>query len=143
MKTLFNISKVIGVVLLIVMAFIIFFFVGWRMKANESIISDPSKVKEISAVLYNGEYVKVTEPQQIKDAAKEINEASLTKKKSTQDVPEVKVYGKITITIKSEEKILYYYEKDGKYYVEVPYGGIYQCKQNINDYFESVRGKVA
>lgn len=72
------------------------------------------------------------------EIVKVINSAESTKEESVQDVPDAEQYGKIILVSKEDERTLYYYEREGKYYIEDPYVGIYQCEQDLNSYFKSI-----
>lgn len=82
----------------------------------------------------------MTESGKVEDIVKAINDAASTKEESVQDVPDAKQYGKIILVSKEDERTLYYYEREGKYYIEEPYVGIYQCEQNLDSYFKSLAG---
>lgn len=110
---------------------------------NAEIVKESSKLQEINLTLYNGKSVNVTELEKVEDIVKVINGAASTKKESVQDVPDAKQYGKIILVSKEDERTLYYYEREGKYYIEEPYVGIYgvgiyQCDQDLNLYFKSI-----
>lgn len=102
---------------------------------NAEIVKESSKLQEINLTLYNGKSVNVTESKKVEDI---INSAESTKEESVQDVPDAKQYGKIILASKEDERTLYYYEREGKYYIEEPYVGIYQCDQDLNSYFKSI-----
>lgn len=80
----------------------------------------------------------MTESEKVEDIVKVINGAASTKEESVQDVPDAEQYGKIILESKEDERTLYYYEREGKYYIEEPYVGIYQCEQNLDSYFKSI-----
>lgn len=105
---------------------------------NAEIVKESSKLQEINLTLYNGKSVNVTESKKVEDIVKVINSAESTKEESVQDVPDAKQYGKIILASKEDERTLYYYEREGKYYIEEPYVGIYQCDQDLNSYFKSI-----
>lgn len=95
-------------------------------------------MQEINLTLYNGKSVNVTESEKVEDIVKVINGAASTKEESVQDAPDAEQYGKIILVSKEDERTLYYYEREGKYYIEEPYVGIYQCEQDLNSYFKSI-----
>lgn len=105
---------------------------------NAEIVKESSKLQEINLTLYNGKSVNVTESEKVEDIVKVINGAASTKEESVQDVPDAEQYGKIILESKADERTLYYYEREGKYYIEEPYVGIYQCEQNLDSYFKSI-----
>ena len=108
---------------------------GCAEKNNAEIVKEPSNLQEINLTLYNGKSINVTKSEKIQDIVKAINSAESTKEESVQDVPDAKQYGKIILVSKEDERTLYYYEREGKYYIEEPYVGIYQCDQELNSYF--------
>ena len=101
-------------------------------------MKESSKLQEINLTLYNGKSVNVTESKKVEDIVKVINSAESTKEESVQDVPNADQYGRIVLVSKEDERTLYYYEREGKYYIEEPYVGIYQCDQDLNSYFKSI-----
>ena len=105
---------------------------------NTEIVKESSKLQEINLTLYNGKSVNVTESEKVEDIVKVINSAESTKEESVQDVPDAKQYGKIILVSDEDERTLCCYEREGKYYIEEPYVGIYQCDQNLNSYFKSI-----
>ena len=111
---------------------------GCAENDNEEIVKESSKLQEINLTLYNEKSVNVTESGKVEDIVKAINDAASTKEESVQDVPDAKQYGKIILVSKEDERTLYYYEREGKYYIEEPYVGIYQCEQNLDSYFKSL-----
>ena len=111
---------------------------GCAENDNAEIVKEASKLQEINLTLYNGKSVNVTETEKLEDIVKVINGVASTKEESVQDVLDAKQYGKIILVSKEEERTLYYYEREGKNYIEEPYVGIYQCNQDLNSYFKSI-----
>lgn len=111
---------------------------GCAEKNNAEIVKESSNLQEINLTLYNGKRINVTKSEKIQDIVKVINSAESMKEESVQDVPNAKQYGKIILVSKEDERTLYYYEREGKYYIEEPYVGIYQCDQGLNSYFKSI-----
>lgn len=111
---------------------------GCAENDNAEIVKKSSKLQEINLTLYNGKSVNVTESEKVEDIVKVINGAASTKEESVQDVPDAEQYGRIILVSKEDERTLYYYEREGKYYIEEPYVGIYQCDQDLNSYFKSI-----
>lgn len=110
---------------------------GCAEKNNAEIVKESSNLQEINLTLYNGKSINVTKSEKIQDIVKVINSAEFTKEESVQDVPDAEQYGKIILVSKEDERTLFYYEREGKYYIEEPYVGIYQCSQDLNSYFKS------
>lgn len=111
---------------------------GCAEKNNAEIVKESSNLQEINLTLYNGKSINVTKSEKIQDIVKVINSAEFTKEESVQDVPDAEQYGKIILVSKEDERTLFYYEREGKYYIEEPYVGIYQCDQELNSYFKSI-----
>lgn len=111
---------------------------GCAEKNNAEIVKESSNLQEINLTLYNGKSINVTKSEKIQDIVKVINSAESTNEESAQDVPNADQYGRIVLVSKEDERTLYYYEREGKYYIEEPYVGIYQCDQNLNSYFKSI-----
>ena len=58
----------------------------------------------------------------------------VTRLQSVNDQPtNVDVYGTVSIKTAGEVVVLYYYDKDGKHYIEQPYSGIYELAESIED----------
>ena len=108
---------------------------GCAEKNNAEIVKESSNLQEINLTLYNGKSINVTKSEKIQDIVKVINSAESTNEESAQDVPNADQYGRIVLVSKEDERTLYYYEREGKYYIEEPYVGIYQCDQELNSYF--------
>ncbi len=113
---------------------------GCAEKNNAEIVKESSNLQEINLTLYNGKSINVTKSEKIQDIVKVINSAESTNEESAQDVPNADQYGRIVLVSKEDERTLYYYEREGKYYIEEPYVGIYQCDQDLNSYFKSIEG---
>ena len=113
---------------------------GCAEKNNAEIVKEPSNLQEINLTLYNGKSINVTKSEKIQDIVKVINSAESTNEESAQDVPNADQYRRIVLVSKEDERTLYYYEREGKYYIEEPYVGIYQCDQDLNSYFKSIEG---
>lgn len=132
-----NISTVrkTRVLFLITMMICTFIFSGCAQKEKANIVMQSSKLEAITITLFNEDIIEVTDSTKIQDIVNVINNAKQTKDESTQDVPDVEKYGKITFVSKGNDRILYYYEKNKKWYIEEPYVGIYECSQNLNNFF--------
>ena len=112
---------------------------GCSSTNQSKILQEPTNIQEILVVLNNGESLKISNVDKIKDVVTTINKVSDTNEESTQDVPNVDKYGKIIVSTKENKKTLYYYTKGGKYYLEEPYVGIYRSLQDFNKYFSSLK----
>ena len=50
-----------------------------------------------------------------------------------QDYPSAEEYGTINIENNGGMTTMFYYEENGKYYIECPYKGIYEIENNFED----------
>lgn len=90
------------------------------------------KIDKISVIMFD-QSQKTFEDDAIDKILNIINAAKSTNRDSVQDVPEAAPLGKITIN--DDEEMLYYYQDDGKIYIEKPYAGIYEADDNIDKFF--------
>ena len=89
-------------------------------------------VAEVGVVTMNGEESAVTEPDQIEAVMRLLRAAEPTRRQSVNDQPtNVASYGTVTIRAGDRTTVVYYYEKDGKHYIEQPYRGIYRTEDGI------------
>ncbi len=63
----------------------------------------------------------------------EIATGKRTEKQSIQDYPSAEEYGTINIENNGGMTTMFYYEENGKYYIECPYKGIYEIENNFED----------
>lgn len=125
-------TKVLFLITMMICTFILSGCVQ-KEKTNKTIQS--SKLEAITITSFDEDIIEVTDSTKIQDIVNVINNAKRTKDESTQDVPDVEKYGKITFVSKDDDRILYYYQKNKKWYIEEPYVGIYECSQNLDNYF--------
>ena len=60
--------------------------------------------------------------------------AEPTRLESVNNQPaNVDAYGTISINTDGESTVVYYYDKDSKHYIEQPYRGIYELKDNLEE----------
>ena len=99
-------------------------------------IDIPSKdaVTSIEVMTSDGAGENITETAQIEMIMNDLNAAEPTRLQSVNDQPtNVDVYGTVSIKTAGEVVVLYYYDKDGKHYIEQPYRGIYELEESIED----------
>ena len=99
-------------------------------------IDIPSKdaVTSIEVMTSDGAGDNITETAQIEMIMNDLNAAEPTRLQSVNDQPtNVDVYGTVSIKTAGEVVVLYYYDKDGKHYIEQPYRGIYELEESIED----------
>ena len=91
-------------------------------------------VTEVGGVTINGEEFAVTEPDQIEAVMRLLRAAEPTRRQSVNDSPSnVASYGIVSIYAGDRTTVVYYYEKDGKHYIEQPYRGIYRLEDSPED----------
>lgn len=118
-------KSVISIVILILLIIgIITIFSGnkkyiLKISKNESIVRIISQRNDSKGKL---ELISKDIISQVVEIIK--GEGRKTKKESISDQPNVEKY--YTVTFKDSEEIIYIYEKEGKYYIEQPYNGIYE-----------------
>ena len=99
-------------------------------------IDIPSKdaVTSIEVMTSDGADENITETAQIEMIMNDLNAAEPTRLQSVNDQPtNVDVYGTVSINKAGDVVVLYYYDKDGKHYIEQPYRGIYELEESIED----------
>ena len=99
-------------------------------------IDIPSKdaVTSIEVMTSDGAGENITETAQIEMIMNDLNAAEPTRLQSVKDQPtNVDVYGTVSINKAGDVVVLYYYDKDGKHYIEQPYRGIYELEESIED----------
>lgn len=71
--------------------------------------------------------------ESIQKILSEIATGKRTEKQSIQDYPSAEEYGTINIENNGGMTTMFYYEENGKYYIECPYKGIYEIENNFED----------
>ena len=66
--------------------------------------------------------------ESIQKILSEIATGKRTEKQSIQDYPSAEEYGTINIENNGGMTTMFYYEENGKYYIECPYKGIYEIE---------------
>lgn len=113
---------------------ILFCLTGCTNKAEPIALPEIEEISSISIDQINGTQVSFEDSDNIQKILSTISNGKATRKPSIQDVPVAEKQG--TINIKNSDRIttIFYYEEDGKYYIEQPYQGIYE----IEDDFENL-----
>lgn len=94
-------------------------------KADPIVLPDRDNIANISVVI-DGEIIYHEDSSWIDSVMSGIADAEPTSKESVQDVPQVDDYIKLDIQLFGGVSTVFAYEKDGKYYIEQPYQGIYE-----------------
>ena len=91
-------------------------------------------VTEAVIVTMNGGKIAVTEPDRIEAVMHFLRAAEPTRTPSVNDQPtNVAAYGTVSVNAGGRTTVVYYYEKDGRYYLEQPYQGIYRTAYSPED----------
>lgn len=91
-------------------------------------------VTSIEVITIDGAKADITETTQIETVMTALSAAEPTRVQSVNDQPaNVDAYGTISINTAGEATVVYYYDKDSKHYIEQPYRGIYELKDNIEE----------
>ena len=69
--------------------------------------------------------------ESIQKILSEIATGKRTEKQSIQDYPSAEEYGTINIENNGGMTTMFYYEENGKYYIECPYKGIYEIEKQF------------
>lgn len=103
---------------------------GCGKKADPIDLPDNDAVKSIDISSIDGDKIELSEDG-MKEILHIVRDAEPTRSQSINDQPtNLDAYGTIVINTNEESTVLYYYEKNGKYYVEQPYVGIYRLDFN-------------
>lgn len=124
-----RLGKIITICAFVVMITVIIGCDGTKDNYTEIISSN--SIDNISVELFDGSK-RIFEGNTISVITETINRATLTEKVSVQDTPDSLPLGKITID--NDKEIIYYYQKDNKYYIEKPYVAIYETTVDINSF---------
>ncbi|MDO4392788.1 MAG: DUF5301 domain-containing protein [Bacillota bacterium] len=105
---------------------------GCERKAEPIDLPSIENVKSIEAITIEGDRVDITESGQIETIMTALIVAEPIQVKSVNDQPtNVDAYGTININTVGESTVVYYYDKNSKHYIEQPYRGIYELKDNL------------
>ena len=107
---------------------------GGTTESSERIITSDN-IQKISVELFD-KSKKTFEGGAVSQVTEMINKATPTREKSVQDTPNSLPLG--IITINDGEEVIYYYQKNDKYYFEKPYSGIYETSIDVNDFLSEL-----
>ena len=89
-------------------------------------------VTSIKVATLGGAKIDITEAGQIEIVMDALSAAEPTRAQSVDDQPtNVDAYGTVSINTAGESTVVYYYEKDGKHFIEQPYRGIYKIEDSL------------
>ena len=118
-------------ILVIIMAVIV--GCGGATESSEGIITSEN-IQKISVELFD-KSKKTFEGDAVGQVAEMINKATPTREKSVQDAPDTLPLGRIII---NDDEVIYYYQKNDKYYIEKPYTAIYETSVDINTFLSEL-----
>ena len=128
MKEMKKTNRIIAVVAILAMALL----AGCGKPAAPIDLPPDTAVTEVGVVTMNGEEIAVTEPDRIEAVMRFLRAAEPTRRQSVNDSPtNVARYGIVSIYTGDRTTVVYYYEKEGKHYIEQPYRGIYRTEDGI------------
>ena len=107
---------------------------GGTTESSERIITSDN-IQKISVELFD-KSKKTFEGGAVSQVTEMINKATPTREKSVQDTPNSLPLG--IITINDGEEVIYYYQKNDKYYFEKPYSGIYEIAVDVNAFLSNL-----
>lgn len=123
-------KKIIAVTIVFALALL----AGCGEKAEPIVMPANDVVTSIEVVTLGGANVDITAVDQIEITMEALREAAPTRMPSVNDRPtNVSTYGTVSINTAGEGTVVYYYDKDGKHYIEQPYRGIYELEEGLED----------
>lgn len=118
--------------IMLILLIIVYFCTGCNLEANPIILPNSTEINAINIETLDDSEITYTDSKWVEKFISAISEAQATSKSSVQDFPMADDYGTIDILHSDKHTTLYYYEENGKYYIEQPYQGIYKTKIDIN-----------
>lgn len=106
-------------------------------KAGPIHLPEKSIIQSIDVTI-GDETENYSDSEWINQCISSITDAQATAKKSVQDTPQVDEYIKININTDDAVSTIFVYIKNGDYYIEQPYQGIYKTDST---FYEMVTGK--
>ena len=89
----------------------------------------------IEVITIGGSKADILDKNQIEAVMNHLISAEPTRIQSVNDQPtNEEAFGTININTDDVVWVLYYYEKNGKHYIEQPYRGVYELKENFENY---------
>ena len=108
---------------------------GCGEKAEPIDIPSDDAVTSIEVITLSGAKADIPEASQIEIVMDALRAAKPTRTRSVSDQPaNVDVYGTVSINTTGEATVVYYYDKDGKHFIEQPYRGVYELDKSIDDF---------
>ena len=121
-------------IIVVAIVFALALLAGCGKKADPIDMPSNGAVTSIKVVTLGGAKIDITEAGQIEIVMHALSAAEPTRAQSVDDQPtNVDAYGTVSINTAGESTVVYYYEKDGKHYIEQPYRGIYKIEDSLED----------
>lgn len=118
----------------IVIAMCIVSLVGCGKTAEPISLPASVDVTKIDIETPDGARISFNVFSDIEQIVETLNGAEPTRTPSVNDQPtNVDAYGRVSIDSGGETTVLYYYDRDGRHFVEQPYAGIYELKQSFEE----------
>ena len=131
-------KRLIIIISVFILVATVFVGCGRTTEGKKGIIPS-GNIQKISVELFD-KSKKTFEGGAVSQVTEMINKATPTREKSVQDTPNSLPLGKITIN--DGEEVIYYYQKNDKYYIEKPYSGIYETSIDINNFLSELTGST-
>lgn len=94
----------------------------------------PETDQIVSVTVIEGEsWKKYSDPAWISSFLSLVAAAEPTTVQSVSDTPNMEKYVRLDLSFSEGISVLFFYKKDGKYYVEQPYQGIYLADSSLTD----------
>ena len=110
----------------------------WLVFPKKTALIDLPSSKDIASIeviTTDGNKVDLLETNHLEQVMNSLTCAEPTRTQSVNDQPtNVEAYGTININTDDVVWVLYYYEKNGKHYIEQPYRGVYELKESFENY---------
>lgn len=135
-KAVINILSLIGAVgLALLIAILTFVNMDFAEKAASLVFPTAAEIDSISITMPDGTELQYDDSEQIEEVLSMIAAAEPTAKQSIQDCPSAEKYGTINIESDDGSTTIFYYEENGRYYLEQPYQGIYELDNKFENWF--------
>ncbi len=119
-------------IIAVFIAIMLFLLAGCGKKAEPIDIPSSNIVTNIEVITTEGSKIDITEAEQIDGVVNVMKAAEPTRMESVNDQPmNVDSYGTVSINTDDGSTEFFYYDKDGKHYIEQPYRGVYELVDSL------------
>lgn len=129
-------------VLLTLVAYTLLCLTGCE-KADPIALPQGKEISSIRINLIDGTQILFEDFDGFQKILSVISNGNATRKESVQDIPLAEKYGKISIENGDNTTTVFYYEEGGKHFLEQPYQGIYEIKDNFENLIRDVKSSIA